>query len=112
MDIKINILGTEYEIRKDETGTNQKLKNANGYCETYEKVIVIDFDKNYINDPDNVNKFDKFQDKTLRHEIVHAFLHESGLDGCSDWARNEEIVDWIALQLPKIVKVMSEAECL
>ena len=42
----------------------------------------------------------------LRHEIVHAFLEESGLSTNSDsidaWARNEEIVDWIAIQGPKI----------
>ena len=48
----------------------------------------------------------------LRHEIVHAFLYESGLDVSSEWARNEEIVDWIALQTPKLQKAFEEAGCL
>ena len=110
--MKVNILGTEYEILKDSTGTNHKLRNANGYCETYEKTIVIDNEEKYLNSPDNLNQFHKFLDKTIRHEIVHAYLHESGLGANSDWATNEEIVDWIALQLPKMVSTMKECECL
>lgn len=50
--------------------------------------------------------------KIVRHEIVHAFLKESGLDCNSDWARNEEIVDWIALQGPKIMAAWTEAGCI
>ncbi len=50
---------------------------------------------------------------TLRHEIVHAFLGESGLSANSNesdaWARNEEMVDWFALQGPKIYKAWQEA---
>ena len=35
--------------------------------------------------------------KVIRHELVHAFLFESGLS-VNSWADNEEIVDWIAIQ--------------
>lgn len=48
----------------------------------------------------------------MRHEIIHAFLIESGLDICSNpvssWALNEEMVDWIALTYPKMQKVFQE----
>lgn len=37
----------------------------------------------------------------IRHELVHAFLFESGLS-VNSWADNEEIVDWIAIQFPKL----------
>ena len=104
----MNILGTEYEVINDDTGKNPKLKNANGYCEMYSKKIVIDCSEDYLNDPENYDKFEEFQAKTLRHEVIHAFLHESGLDANSVWARNEELVDWIALQLPKIVKTLRD----
>ena len=40
---------------------------------------------------------DNYTKSCLRHEIAHAFLHESGLSSNSEWAMNEEIVDWIAL---------------
>ena len=50
----------------------------------------------------------------LRHEVLHAFLFESGLSetagfsGC--WATNEEMVDWFAIQSPKIFEVFSELD--
>lgn len=54
------------------------------------------------------------QKQTLRHEIVHAFFDESGLASSSlgidgPWAKNEEMVDWFALQGPKIYKAWQEA---
>ena len=44
---------------------------------------------------------------TIRHELVHAFLNESGLQWNSfapekAWAKNEEMVDWFAIQAPKM----------
>ena len=49
--------------------------------------------------------------KVLRHEIVHAFLIESGMFQAS-WGGNEDIVDWIALQIPKMVDAMKSVGCL
>ena len=51
--------------------------------------------------------------QTLRHEIIHAFLHESGLSDSTmqsprGWAKNEEMIDWIAFQGPKIYEVWEE----
>ena len=60
----------------------------------------------------------KFQTKrTLRHEIIHAFFNESGLQDDSSvpesgWATNEEMIDWIAIQFPKIMNAFKEAECM
>ena len=45
---------------------------------------------------------DAYVRKVKRHEIIHAFLLESGLAECSDWAQNEEMVDWLARMGPKI----------
>ena len=55
--------------------------------------------------------------KTLRHELIHAFLAESGLSAnalsnYTSWAENEEMVDWIAIQFPKILEVFKEVDCL
>jgi hypothetical protein len=47
----------------------------------------------------------------MRHELVHAFLFESGLHNDS-WAANEAAVDWIANQFPKILKAFQEAGCI
>lgn len=55
--------------------------------------------------------------QTLRHEIVHGFLFESGLDASSDipdhgWATHEEMVDWLANQGPKLYRAWEEAGAL
>ena len=54
--------------------------------------------------------------KVLRHEIVHAFLFESGLGECSHssemWAKDEEIVDWFARQGDKIYNTWKEVGAL
>ena len=47
--------------------------------------------------------------KVLRHEITHAFFFESGLAENSPFAQNEELVDWMAIQGPKIYKAWQEA---
>ncbi len=80
------------------------LEDCAGCTELYDKNIYINIKT--VEDA-SINK--KIQEETLRHEIVHAFLYESGLNNSSDWARNEEIVDWIAVQGLKIVKAWKEA---
>ena len=56
----------------------------------------------------------EYRKQVLRHEIVHAFLFESGLDINSnkseEWARNEEMIDWLAIQFHKIEKVFKELD--
>lgn len=109
MQMKVNVLGQDYEILHQTEADNKKLKTCDGLCETYAKKIVInDFEITQ----DTIENVDAYKCKNIRHEIIHAFLHESGLDSNTDWARNEEIVDWIAIQMPKIFKAMQETKCL
>lgn len=106
--MKINILGTEYEIKEMSVTEYPKLAIANGLAELYSKELIIDKNMNGETGEEFAN-FDEFKKKVIRHEIVHAFFHESGLtDYCSD----EKLVNWIALQIPKIVKIMQETHSL
>ena len=101
----INILGTEYEIFTQTEEENPKLKEANGLCEVYSRKIVI---RDIKERPDSYENLEAYKRKVLRHEIIHAFFAESGLRTNSDYAENEELVDWIAIQFPKILKVFEE----
>ena len=108
--MKIDVLGTEYEIIKQTKEQNPKLKEANGLCEIYaHKIVLEEYDHTGANLYDNLEVFDK---KVLRHEIVHAFFAESGLRSSSDYAECEELVDWIAIQFPKILKAFQEVDAL
>ena len=107
---KINILGTDYTIKRQTKEDNSKLENAFGFCEQYSKEIVVDTFVEQKNDTMCVNNFEEFEKKVLRHEIIHAFLGESGLKSNSDWAENEEMVDWFAIQAPKLFKAFKELD--
>lgn len=106
----IDILGTQYRVIQDtEPDKNPKLTNALGYFEPCSKKLVISGIKE---DDNTVENLDDLKDCVLRHEIMHAFLYESGLYESSDWAASEEMIDYFALQLPKIVLAMRAAEVL
>ena len=55
-----------------------------------------------------VENVEDFEKKVLRHEIFHAFFGESGLRSSSEYAEIEELIDWLAIQSPKIFKVFQE----
>ena len=101
----VNILGAEYKIIKSDMVQHPKLERASGYCDFNIHTIVVDEFKNP--DQDATEDMDAYKKKVLRHELTHAFLRESGLS-TNSWADNEEIVDWIAIQAPKLFQVFTE----
>lgn len=113
--MKIDVLGTPYEIlyKNYEDDPEFSERSLDGYCDSVEKQIVICNMKTFPTWGNNTDEYCKEYEKiVLRHEMIHAFLNESGLQDsssfCQSWAKNEEMVDWIAIQLPKIVKTMKE----
>lgn len=102
----IKILGTPWTVRFNTKEENPLLNDCDGYCDIFGKNIVVRTkysDKYMQNDEEGIRV-------ATRHEIIHAFLYESGLwsdSFASDdgWALNEEMVDWLAIQFPKIADV-------
>lgn len=114
--MKIDILGTEYriEIHKVSEDSYMEKKGLAGYCEEENKLIVIadmSEEKYFVGMDEKAQE--TYRKKTLRNEIIHAFLNESGLSDSSNrfdgaWAKNEEMVDWLAIQAPKIYKTFQK----
>lgn len=104
----VNILGAQYEIIESDRVKDMNLENNDGYCDFSTKKIVID---TFKNTPGSMEDLEKYRKQVIRHELVHAFLFESGLDG-SSWANNEEIVDWIAIQSEKLFNAFMEVDAL
>ena len=113
----VNVLGAEYtiEIKKYAEDEAFERRSIDGYCDWLTKKIVVCDMSTYKGwEHETKETISASEKKTLRHEIVHAFFDESGLgsntfsvDG--PWATNEEMVDWIAVQGPKIYKAWQEA---
>lgn len=108
--MQINVLGTEYAVNIVCPEHDPKLNGKrDGYTGTTIKVCVIDNMQD--EHPDNMANLKEYKKSVIRHELIHAFLFESGLD-TSSWAPNEEMVDWIAIQFPKMMKAFKEADAL
>lgn len=84
-----------------------------GDCTFTDRLIRIR-KNNYKEDP--VEDLERTKRKTLRHEIIHAYLAESGIqysyyrDAYN--GHDETYVDWFAIQAPKIYKTFMETGCM
>lgn len=111
---KADILGTEWTIEFRDKEDDPCLTKNDGYADDSTKLIVVD--KMMQIDLDSKKDLYSYKQQVLRHEIIHAFLSESGISSNShkseSWATDEEIIDWFAIQSPKIVKAFKEAGCI
>lgn len=106
--MKINVLGTEYSVIIDDTPYLENM-NADGVHKEYEKTITIRNLNGFLGQDSTPKEKEARRKEVLRHEIIHAFFSESGLD---DYNTNEQLVNWLAIQFPKMQKAFEEANCL
>lgn len=113
MSRKVNILGSKWRIEHRSQEDDCHLYECDGYTDSSIHLIVIAVLKK---DENSKADLDLYRKCVLRHEIIHAYLCESGLaensNGCDCWAQNEEMVDWFAIQGPKIYQTFQECGCL
>lgn len=103
--MKLKILGTEYEVVKQTEADNSKMKDCDGLCEWVSKKIIID--DSYRGDADALDNIDDYVHKVLRHEAFHALFAEMGM---RKWLEDEELVDMLAMQYPKIREIMDRCD--
>lgn len=106
---EINIFGQPYSVRIGKRGEMPPcLKDKSGYCDRSIHEIGI---REIRNSP----QFGDMQDlaarmkETLRHEIVHAALFESGLIDNRNYD-HEEIADWLSIKAHALHEIMADAE--
>ena len=109
----VYILGTQYNIKLISEADDPMLKTLVGYTDQTTHKIVVKLIEKQSNTVQNVADYAK---NVMRHELIHAFLFESGLGTCANevdcWSQNEEMVDWFAYQSPKIFKLFQQLNCL
>ena len=109
-DCTVDVLGTQYSIYlnvpEDE---DEVLKACAGYCDkTVKRIAVVAKDKEC-----NLGNHTEYQKYLIRHELIHAFLFESGIGGDTVWdidgqEHPEHMVEWIGMQFPKLLKAFQE----
>ena len=108
--ITITVLGAEYSISIKSPSEDSLLKDCDGYTDKTTRKIVIAARPN----DNELEDFRSYQQKVLRHEIIHAFLFESGLHECWEHGsgHDETYVDWIAVQFPKMLAAFKTADAI
>lgn len=110
-EMTVDILGTHYAICFRTEDEDKTLRDCDGYTDWTKRRIVIEREVK-----GNLGDMDVYIRKVLRHEIVHAFLSECGLNECSGetdcWARNETMVDWFARMGERIYRAWEAAGAL
>ena len=110
---KVNVLGTEYTIKMDVPQEDMPLEGDGCMDHSIKEIWIAAFGES---DRDSIKDLDSYRKKVLRHEIVHAFLYESGLWNNSGnvkaWGQSEEITDWIALQFPKMLQAFIDVDAI
>lgn len=106
----VNILGVKYKITITTEEKDPGLVGCDGYCDKTTKQIVVQAETSQS----NLGDYSVYLRKILRHEIIHAFLFESGLHENffhPDFGHDETYVDWIAAQYPKLKAVFAQVGC-
>lgn len=99
------------ELNTTEEKTDVYIDSIDGCCDyTSREIRIRDDNVNEVGD------FDELMRKQLRHEIIHAFLAESGLQANYEHYRqfghDETLVDWFAIQFPKMIKAFESVNAI
>ena len=110
---KIAVMGTDFDITYTTEEDDPTIKGKSGVCYSLLHKIKID-QWIYLDDADgSVSETEKASKllsllAILRHEVMHAFFFQSGLDTQCSFAVGEMLIDWLSLKMPEIVDVMNE----
>lgn len=100
--MNVDILGEKYTVETHTEYDDEKLIGRNGYCDNISKTIVVDNLSEYA-DAEKTH----VRNHVLRHECIHAFLNESGLQEQCEWV-TEECVDFFSIQYPKMKRIFEK----
>ena len=106
-EVKFDVLGAEYTLLITSESMEPRLAGISGFCDkTTRRIVVAGKDEDC-----DLEDFDVYLCKAIRHEVIHAFLFESGLHENfthPQFGHDELYVDWIAAQWPKMQVVFEK----
>ena len=107
LDTEVEILGTKYNVKIMTEEDEPRLKTCDGFADKTSYLIAVgDNSEN-----GNLDKPLEYLKKVIRHEVIHAFMFESGLESewkHEQWGHDETVIDWFAIQMPKMIPVIEQ----
>lgn len=110
VDVVVNILGEPWRVKIFSSELDSRLKDNIGFTDWTSHFIGIADPDETESTLDNTMELIK---QVARHEIVHAFMFQSGLSDDwkhEQWGHDETVVDWIARQFKAMQKVIEKVE--
>lgn len=106
----VNILGSMWTVKFEPVSSSPRYEKCNGWCDNSVKECHIGIRPE--SDMQQMKMID-FYKSIARHEIIHAFLYESGIVTAASirtnkWCKDEMMIDWMAAQMPKIYDVFEQ----
>ena len=99
----MNILGTEYSFEHNSPWLEKQ--GLDGVCGRYDKRIVVREAADMLEDIDDMKAKEVRHNETCRHEVIHGFFGEAGLE---NYNTDEALVTFLAVNFPKMAKIFSE----
>ena len=100
---QVSVLGVKYKVF---LGSEKDLQRHDGFCQSYEKRLVVRCREDMLpEDATPEARYDRFQE-VVTHELIHAFLHESGLENLSG-VDEEFIAVWVSRHIFDIIACAS-----
>jgi len=108
IDTTVRILGAVWTVRSATEAEEPRLDGVNGFTDWTTRTICLE-----KNTQGNLGSMETYMNKVIRHEVVHAFMFESGLGDSfehKDYGQEETIVDWFAFQMGNIMNVVMDIQ--
>ena len=103
MRLRINVLGTEYTVRRD---TEECRKyGGDGLQDRFKKEIILMRNADLMDGCDDEEVRATYERQVIRHELIHAFMFESGMD---KYGQDEDLVQMLAVLWPRINEAMEK----
>lgn len=103
---KVDILGNTWTVKTATESMEPRLQGCDAFTDWTEKLMCFETGVH-----GNIGDMKKYLRKLVRHEVIHAFLFESGLGDSMEhreFGHEETTVDWFAYHADRICEVAGE----
>lgn len=109
----ISILGSKWKLKVVPREYDPMFATVDGYTDRSVKTMYVA--DGSTNNVDDLRDWAEYQKVVKRHEIIHAFLFESGL--AQDmyhpaYGHCEQDIDFFAIQFPKMYEVFEKVDAI
>lgn len=109
----LNILGSKWKLKEISRDSDPMFGMVDGYTDRSSRTMLVANEGTC--EPGAFSNWPEYLKSVKRHEIIHAFMLESGLAQETyhpSYGTDEQAVDFFAIQFPKMLEVFQKADAI